>query len=223
MRFALLLFSLTLANAQILRNETFEIKQTANTFSITEHGTTIAGATLRNTGSTRIVPATDKTLGAGRALEVKYPNGDTDSILLFPHLPFVLFRSTIHNGSAETSVTEKIRAVQFSVDPQGRKILGTGGLSDPGKAPGSYMWTAIADPQTRKGLVAGWLTSDRGSGVVLTELKNSKLHLDAQIDYGKLRIKPNQTETLETFAIGSFDDAAWDSKPGPTPSPRSIR
>lgn len=208
MRFSLLVFSLTLAHSQTLRNQTFEIKQTANTFAISEDGAAVAEATLRNpNGSTRIVPTTDKTFGAGQALEVKYPNGDSDSILLFPHLPFVLFRSTIHNASSETSITEKVRTAQFSVDPRNRKILGTGGLADPGKAPGSYMWTAIADPQTRKGIVAGWLTSDRGSGVVLSELNNSRLHLNAQIDYGKLRIKPNQTETLETFAIGSFDDA----------------
>lgn len=202
-------FALTLASAQDLtiRNDLFEVKLTAGKFSITERNTLIVhDGTLRDRGTARVIPSTDKTFGNGQSLEVTYRNGDTDSILLFPQIPFVLFRSTIHNASAETSVTEKITPVHFSValDPQKSKILGTGGLSEPGKAPGSYMWTAIADPEARKGIVAGWLTSDRGSGVVFTD---SKLHVDAQIDYGKLRIKPNQTETLETFAVGYFDDA----------------
>ena len=32
------------------------------------------------------------------------------------------------------------------------------------------------------------------------------MQLDAQLDYGRLRLAPGQTETLETFAIGWFDD-----------------
>ena len=71
------------------------------------------------------------------------------------------------------------------------------------------MWTAIAETETRKGIVAGWLTSDRGSGVVFSELKNGKIFVQAQIDYGKLHVKPGQTETLETFAVGYFDDARF--------------
>jgi hypothetical protein len=206
------LFAFAAATAQNLaiHNETFEVKLNAGTFSITEHSVPIiSDGNLRDRGSARIIPSTDKTFGAGQALDLSYPNGDTDSILLFPQVPFVLFRSTIHNSSSETSITEKVRAVQFAIDLDAKKlkILGTGGLADPGKAPGSYMWAAIADPETRAGLVAGWLSADRGSGVVFPNLKAGKLRVDAQIDCGKLRVKPNQTETLETFAVGYFDDA----------------
>jgi hypothetical protein len=215
MRIALAaLFAFGIADAQDLaiRNDAFEVRLNANTFSIAERGSPIIReGSLRGRGSARAITATDKTFGNGQALEVTYRNGDTDSILLFPQVPFVLFRSTIHNSSAETSVTEKVRPVQFAVDfgidPQKLKVLGTGGLADPGKAPGSYMWTAIADPETRKGIVAGWISSDRGGGAVFSELAGGKLRVNAQIDYGKLRIKPNRTETLETFAVGYFDDA----------------
>lgn len=208
--FLLPLFALTLARAQDLtiRNDLFEIKlDAAGKFSVTEHHTLIVhDGTLRDRGTARVIPSTDETFGTGQSLKVTYSNGDTDSILLYPQVPFVLFRSTIHNASAEISITEKTTPINFALalDPKKSKILGTGGLSDPGKAPGSYMWTAIADPETRHGVVAGWLTSDRGSGVVLTD---SNLRVNAQIDYGKLRIKPHQTEPLETFAVGYFDDA----------------
>jgi len=208
------LFTFAVAGAQdvSVRNETFEVRLNAGTFSISERGIPIVrDGRLRDRGSARVISSTDRTFGSGQALEVAYRNGDTDSILLFPQLPFVLFRSTIHNGSAVTSVTEKVRpvrfAVNFGVGAQKLKVLGTGGLADPGKAPGSYMWTAVADPETRKGVVAGWISSDRGSGVAFSELKGGELRIDAQIDYGKLRVKPGQTETLETFAVGYFNDA----------------
>jgi hypothetical protein len=208
------LFALAGACAQDLsiRNETFEVRLSSGIFSLSERGVPIVrDGNLRDRGSARVIASTDKTFGGGQALEVNYRNGNTDSILLFPHLPFVLFRSTIHNGSSTTSVTEKVRPLQFAVDfgvaPEKLKVLGTGGLADPGKAPGSYIWTAVADPETRRGVVAGWISSDRGSGVAFSELKGGQLRIDAQIDYGKLRVKPGQKETLETFAVGYFDDA----------------
>ena len=43
-------------------------------------------------------------------------------------------------------------------------FLGTGGV-EPDE--GSYMFMAVADPSTRRGMVAAWLTSEWGSGVVL--------------------------------------------------------
>jgi hypothetical protein len=217
MRFAFAaMFALSICSAQDLaiRNETFEVKfnAAASTFAIAERGIPfIHDGHLRSRGSAHVVPATDKTFGPGQALEITYLGGDVDSILLFPRVPFVLFRSIMHNGSKETSVTEKIRPLQFAInfgtDSAKLKILGTGGLADPGKAPGSYMWTAVADAQSRKGVVAAWLTADRGSGVVLSEIKDGALHLNAQIDYGKLRVLPGKSETLETFALGYFDDA----------------
>ena len=195
-----------------IRNGTFNVRLSAGTFSIAEHGVTVVReGTLRDRGSARVISSTDKVFGAGQAIEVTYRNGDTDSILLFPQLPFVLFRSTIRNSSAEISTTDKVMPLRFAVelDPQKSKVLGTGGLADPGKAPGSYMWTAIAETETRKGVVAGWLTSDRGGGVVFSELKNGKIFVQSQIDYGKLHVKPGQTESLETFAVGYFDDARF--------------
>ena len=55
--------------------------------------------------------------------------------------------------------------------------------------------------------MAGWLTEDRGSGVIFSSLKDGKIEFQAQIDYGHLRIPPGKSEKLETLAIGVFDDA----------------
>ena len=63
------------------------------------------------------------------------------------------------------------------------------------------------DPATRAGMVGGWLTHDRGSGVVFSPVEDDAARMEAQIDYGRLRIKPGQDARTETFALGWFDDA----------------
>jgi hypothetical protein len=162
-------------------------------------------------GTAKVVAVTDKAFGQGEAIEVAYPDGNRDQILLFPELPFVLFRSTLHNGSKESAIIDKVRPVSGTIDlerPVTRlRVLGTGGLCEPDKNPGSYMWLAVADPQNRSGVVAGWLTSERGSGVVFTGVDQGRVRLDAQIDYGRLRLAAGQSETLETFALGCFEEA----------------
>jgi len=40
----------------------------------------------------------------------------------------------------------------------------TGGLRTPAQNPGSYAFLAVADPESRAGVVGGWVTNDRGSG-----------------------------------------------------------
>src|SRR5580693_2714131 len=96
------LLTFAFARAQTIRNDTFEVTINDGTFTISERFATIVrNGTLRARGSVRVVASTDRTFGTGQALEVTYANGDTDSILLFPRIPFVLLRSTIHNGSTE--------------------------------------------------------------------------------------------------------------------------
>lgn len=87
------------------------------------------------------------------------------------------------------------------------RTLGTGGLLQPDENPGSYAFLACAVPETRHGLVLGWLTHDRGSGVLFSATKDGRVEIQAQIDYGHLRVAPGDTACLETLAIGVFADA----------------
>ena len=68
------------------------------------------------------------------------------------------------------------------------------------------MWLAAADPQSRNGIVAGWVTTDRGSGIVFAEEKEKHLEIDAQLEYGRMTLKPGDEAESELFAIGYFDD-----------------
>lgn len=125
--------------------------------------------------------------------------------------PFVFVTSELSNPGAGTLDLPKVIPAIFTLDlgtpAAGLRTVGTGGLLAPDANPGSYLFLTCADPATRNGVVAGWVTQDRGSGVMFSSVNEGKVELKAQIDYGHLRIPPAGTATLETLAIGYFDDA----------------
>jgi len=169
---------------------------------------------LENGGGKAIVIAvTDKTFGEGQAIEILSANGNSDRITLCPALPFVLFSGKLHNGSAEPQILNKVRKVSAGVETgaglSAVRTLGTGGLHPPAKNPGSYAFLAIVAPASRSGVVGGWITHERGSGVVFSPVKDGAVRIQAQIDYGRLRILPGADADTETFAMGWFDDARF--------------
>ena len=121
-----------------------------------------------------------------------HPDGDSDRIELFRGLPFALFQTTVHNADKETRIIRSVRPWQAESElgiPAGRlTTLGTGGLLAPDRNPGSYAWLALADPESRRGIVAGWLTSERGSGIIFSPVDHGQAGLSTQIDYGRLRL-----------------------------------
>jgi hypothetical protein len=165
-----------------------------------EEGATATTASVQHT-----------TFGPGRALEITQRHGTRQSVMVFPNVPFVLLGTILHNGGAEPLVTNHVRVLSAAIDlakPPGElRAFGTAGLGAVEKYPGSYAYLALVDPVTRAGVVGGWLTHDRGSGVVLSPLEGGVARLEAQIDYGRLRIKPGAEAETETFALGWFEDA----------------
>jgi hypothetical protein len=164
-------------------------------------------------GAAKLIDLAAKTFGKGKGIQVSYPNGNTETIALYPNLPFVLFNNSFHNGGAEPVTLNHVQTVSAGVD-LGRPLadlrtLGTGGLLKPADNPGSYAFLSVVDPQTRSGVVGGWLTHDRGDGVVFSPVKEAAVRMQAQLDYGRLRIKPGQDATAETFALGYFEDARF--------------
>lgn len=158
-----------------------------------------------------VIKIQDKNFGGGDAIELALAGGGRQRVALFPGLPFVLFRATLRNSGAEPLITNHVRMFSAAVDlarPSGElRAFGTGGLGAVDKYPGSYAYLALVDPATRSGIVSGWITHDRGSGVVLCPVEKDATRLDAQIDYGRLRIKPGAEAETETFAVGWFQDA----------------
>ncbi len=170
------------------------------------------GKLMAPQGVARAVAIADEMWGAGQAIEVTHPEGSKSTIILFAHSPFILFRFTLHNDSEVTQSVRQIKPLSVLIDceapPDALKALGTGGLALLSEQPmGSYMWLAVAKPQSCSGVVAGWITTDRGSGVVLASRTNDLVRLDAQIDYGNLLLLPHTDTPLETFVLGYFSDA----------------
>jgi len=159
----------------------------------------------------RTETARDAVFGQGRRIVVALADGSENSLELYQGLPFLLVRGRRHNGGTElldlTQSAPAVFALDLGPKASALKTLGTGGLLGPEVNPGSYLFLTCADPQTRRGVVAGWVTEDRGSGVLFSEVKQDAVVFKARIDYGHLRIPPGKTAALETLAVGLFDDA----------------
>ena len=185
----------------------------AGTFSVTEKGsgkTFLTDGRLK-TGNGRAESATDPVFGQGQKIVAASADGGGVSLELYNKLPFLLVRKTLANGGAAATDLQRVVPLTFMLDlgkaAGDLRTMGTGGLTAPDKHPGSYVFLTCADPATRRGVVAGWVTHDRGDGVLFSEIRQGKVEFKAQIDYGHLRIPPGKSERLETLAIGLFDDA----------------
>jgi hypothetical protein len=151
------------------------------------------------------------TLIGGDDLPFKFGASKVSSgIGLADDLPFAVVTTSFRNDDKQPIIINRFPVFQGKAEFSGKssslKILGSGGLTKPGKRIGSYMWLTAADPETRNGIVAGFLTTERGSGVVFAEEKDQQLQIDAQLEHGRLTVKPDETVVLDTFVIGYFDD-----------------
>ena len=160
-------------------------------------------------GRARAVEIKDE-LGAGRAIEVTLASGDAYTLALYRDLPFIVVSSRMHNATREEVVVDKRIPVSMEVDlgkePNDLRVLGCDGLTPAGQERTSYTFLAMAEPVNRSGVVAGWLTNDRASGVVLSKPTGARVLVEGRSEYGNLLIEPGQDARGETFAVGHFDD-----------------
>ena len=142
-------------------------------------------------------------LGEGNGLEIKQSSGERFRITLFSDSRFVFLQRTIA-ASPETPVRYlEFLEAQLSVEPGASvKALGTAGLTAPDGHPGSYSFLALANPDTREGIVAGWVTHNRGSGVLFSDMGDRQVLLRARVDYGDLKTGGES----EWLVLGYFED-----------------
>jgi hypothetical protein len=148
--------------------------------------------------------------GTGKTISLPLVNG-TMYFTLYPTQPFVFIHQSIKNTSDDTINVKQLHPLSFFVDLNrpaiGLKTLGTGGLLAPDKNPGSYVFLTTVDPTTRNGVVTGWLTHEKGSGVLFSSVKHDAVEIRSQIDYGHYHLPPGKTGMSETLVVGYFDDA----------------
>lgn len=142
----------------------------------------------------------------GQALRVAYADGGHDVISLEQDLPFVLIRPAFAGGAAGAVIatSEVLRLTLELAGPP--MVLGTGGLAAPADAPASYAWMALADPGSRRGVVAGWITHERASGVLACTTRDARVGLCARTEYGRLVLPAGAVVEGEVLAVGWFED-----------------
>lgn len=163
------------------------------------------------TGTVKKTETISSAFGKGKALVVSTANGGAISFVLYPLQPFVFVNQTLKNQGSYIADIKKLNPVSFLVDlgkpVKELKTLGTGGLLAPDQNPGSYLFLTTVDPSTRNGIVTGWLTNEKGSGVVFSDIKNNLVEIKVQVDYGRFLLPAGKSESSETLIIGYFKDA----------------
>lgn len=186
-----------------------------------------AGKLSGTAGTAKSVELDDKNFGKGRGVEVTYADGNRELVALYPNLPFVTFRSTLRNSGAEPVVHKHVTTVSAAIhlgkSMESIQTLGTGGLFPLDKNPGSYAFLSIVDPESRSGVVGGWLTHDRGSGVVFLLLKMARLASKRRSTMAACVSSPAKRPWPRPSRSDTSTTRASDSRPMPTPSAKSMR
>lgn len=181
--------------------------------SVRAGGRTFARIAVPDAGAPEASRVTDPRLGEGRALTLPLPEGGSLRIALLPGLPFVCLRETLRGAAGEARTVDRLEFPKARLDlglpPERQRALGTAGLTAVDGHPGSYVFLALAEPESRSGVVAAWLTQDRGSGVLFSGLTADRegVELSARLDYGGLLIPAGGSAETETLLLGWFDDA----------------
>ena len=188
-------------------NGTFSVRHGEKTFIKKGY---LQKVTSDNTPTAWVITIRDN-LGAGSAIQVKFPSGHTYTLSLYGNIPLVCIKENIRNLTDETMTINKITPVSLNVDlvktASDLRILSCDGLTSAEQDRINYTFLAVAEPESRSGVVAGWLTNDRASGIVLSKSNESSLTIEGRSEYGNLLIEPNETAEGEIFVVGFFDDA----------------
>jgi len=151
-------------------------------------------------------------VGDTRQLTFEHPSGHTVMLMLRGKLPFVLLKTIIKNTHAKPLVVNEIvplRApVVLNLPARDLRLLSYDGLTPADQNRTGYLFLAASNPLTASGIVCGWLTHERASGLVRTAADGDTLRFEAISQYGRLQIPANDTAVGETVAIGYVDDAS---------------
>ncbi len=114
------------------------------------------------------------------------------------HCDFIWLTFTPASGKTGTVLFPEIRLVG---DAAQLSVVGSQGFTTLSGNPGSAMFLAAAEPKSRRGVVAAWLTSEHGSSFVMSAATNGVAVLRPELQFGRIGAKGS-----ETFLLGAFDD-----------------
>jgi hypothetical protein len=142
--------------------------------------------------------------------KVNRADGDVDIIDTVNGSPFSTWRRKLHN----TGTTDReVKVIEFDCEmplkgpAKEYRTLGVDGLKGAELVASSHLFLGVAKPDATDGIVAGWVTQERGSGSVHSKATDHGLTITGRLEFGRLRIRPGQTVTTDAFVIGNFKDA----------------
>ena len=111
---------------------------------------------------------------------------------------FIRFTFTPKAGMSGTFRFPEIR---LDGDAAAMKAVGSQGFTTLEENTGSAMYLAVAEPKSRKGTVAAWVTSEKGSPYVMSGVSGGAAVLKPELQFGKIGASGS-----EVFLLGAFDD-----------------
>jgi hypothetical protein len=160
--------------------------------------------------SARLIEHSPNLPDGGRVIEVSHPSGRTATLSLRGGQPFVFVTTSIHNAKREPITIKQFTPLAVRIDlgapARDLRVLGYDGLAPADQAKTTYMVISAASPTTYGGVVCGWLTHDRASGIAVSKPDGEKLAVEARSEYGRLLVPAGKTVPGETLVIGYFDD-----------------
>lgn len=158
----------------------------------------------------RINPVNSPHWGEGQSLDLTDQSGYSYSVALYKDLPFSVITHTMENKDQTERIINKdhlfVADINLGLAADKLVTVSTAGLKPVDQSPAGYTYMTVADAATRGGVVCGWLTHERGYGVVSANAEENRSILRAHIDYGDLRIPAGQKAEAETLVVGCFDD-----------------
>ena len=153
----------------------------------------------------------DAVWGSATQLRIEHVDGWQTLIRLYPKHPFAHLQTIAGNRTGKAVFTNIARIMTCRYDlgrpAEELRAMGTGGLSSVRDGKGSYTFSVIASPETRSGVVCGWLTHERGVGVFFPGVEKGRPVVRSQIDFGRFRVAAGKSRPAETMLIGYFSDA----------------
>lgn len=147
----------------------------------------------------------DRAFGPGRVMKIA---PGENRVLVRDGSPWVLIRRDAR--AAPATPGKRVEALQATLDLRVEtarlKGLGPAGLFDPANNPGQHVVTAIADPATGAGVVAGLVRIDAASGVLLSKVDGGKVVLTLRNDYGSAVPPDLEPFGGDWWAVGWFAD-----------------
>lgn len=146
--------------------------------------------------------------------EMTRPSGEEVAVSVLPGGRFILLETWPKTAATAREVKSVVLpeiTLAAGYVPAKMKALGTAGLTAVDGHPGSYMFLAAAEPFTRRGVVAAWLTCRHASGIVFGGAKDGRVFFRPEMQYGRLPLGAGEDarERGEKFVIGAFDDCRF--------------